>query len=78
MKTGRIWYPTFKDGTYDTKRRPRLKRYLEEMKGNIMGDIWTDIPPINSQAKERTGYPTQKTPEAARTESFKPAPTPAI
>ena len=56
----RIWYPTFKDGTYDTKRRPQLKRYLEEMKGNIMGDIWTDISPINSQAKERTGYPTQK------------------
>jgi site-specific DNA-methyltransferase (adenine-specific) len=25
--------------------------------------IWTDIPPINSQAKERLGYPTQK-PEA--------------
>ena len=57
---GRIWYPTFQDGSYDTKRRPRLKRYLEEMKGNIMGDIWTDISPINSQAKERTGYPTQK------------------
>ena len=25
-----------------------------------MGDIWTDIPPLNSQAKERLGYPTQK------------------
>ena len=60
---GRIWYPTFQDGSYDTKRRPRLKRYLEEMKGNVMGNIWTDIPPINSQAKERLGYPTQK-PEA--------------
>ena len=23
-------------------------------------DIWTDIPPLNSQAKERLGYPTQK------------------
>ena len=23
-------------------------------------DIWTDIPPVNPQAKERTGYPTQK------------------
>ena len=22
--------------------------------------MWTDIPPINSQAKERLGYPTQK------------------
>ena len=25
-----------------------------------MGTIWTDIPPINSQAQERLGYPTQK------------------
>ena len=25
-----------------------------------MADIWTDVPAINSQAKERTGYPTQK------------------
>jgi site-specific DNA-methyltransferase (adenine-specific) len=25
-----------------------------------MGDVWTDIPPINSQAAERLGYPTQK------------------
>ena len=23
-------------------------------------NVWTDIPPINSQAKERVGYPTQK------------------
>ena len=28
-----------------------------------MPDVWTDIPPINSQAAERLGYPTQK-PEA--------------
>ena len=27
---GRIWYPTFNDGTFDTSRRPRLKRYLDE------------------------------------------------
>lgn len=25
-----------------------------------MGTIWSDIPPINSQAQERLGYPTQK------------------
>jgi DNA modification methylase len=24
------------------------------------GDVWLDIPPINSQARERLGYPTQK------------------
>ena len=56
----RIWYPTHKDGTHDTTRRPRLKRYLDDMKGGVMGNIWTDINPINSQAKERLGYPTQK------------------
>ena len=39
---------------------PRLKRYLDEQKGRPLGDVWTDIPPINSQAKERIGYPTQK------------------
>jgi site-specific DNA-methyltransferase (adenine-specific) len=39
------------------------KRYLDEMKGVAIPDVWTDIPPINSQAKERLGYPTQK-PEA--------------
>ena len=59
-EAGRIWYPAFKDGTYNTSRRPQLKRYLDEMKGGVMGNVWSDIPPINSQAKERLGYPTQK------------------
>jgi site-specific DNA-methyltransferase (adenine-specific) len=57
---GRIWYPTNADGSLDKSRRPRLKRYLEEMEGGVRGDVWTDIPPINSQARERLGYPTQK------------------
>jgi site-specific DNA-methyltransferase (adenine-specific) len=39
---------------------PQLKRYLDAQRGRPFGDIWTDIPPINSQAKERLGYPTQK------------------
>ena len=38
----------------------RIKRYLNEMKGLPISDVWTDIFPINSQAKERLGYPTQK------------------
>jgi hypothetical protein len=42
---------------------PRYKRYLDEMPGTPVTSIWTDIPPINSQAQERLGYPTQK-PEA--------------
>ena len=38
----------------------RYKRYLDEMPGVPFDDVWADIPPINSQAKERLGYPTQK------------------
>ena len=51
---GRIWYPD------NPNQRPRLKRYLNEMPGKLADNVWTDIPPINSQAKERIGYPTQK------------------
>ena len=39
---------------------PREVRYLDESPGAPIGTVWTDIPPINSQAKERLGYPTQK------------------
>ena len=39
---------------------PRYKRYLDEMPGLPLQDIWTDIPPVNSQALDRIGYPTQK------------------
>jgi hypothetical protein len=42
---------------------PRYKRYLDEMKGLPAQNVWDDIFPINSQAQERLGYPTQK-PEA--------------
>ncbi len=41
-------------------RVPRVKRYIDELRGNPLGDVWTDIAPLNSQAKERLGYPTQK------------------
>lgn len=41
-------------------RVPRLKRYLDEQRGKPIGDVWTDIPPLNSRAAERLGYPTQK------------------
>ncbi|MBE0524289.1 MAG: site-specific DNA-methyltransferase [Methanosarcinales archaeon] len=40
--------------------KPRVKRYLDESKGTPIEDIWTDIFPINSQALESLGYPTQK------------------
>lgn len=39
---------------------PRYKRYLDEMPGVPCSDSWDDIRPINSQAQERLGYPTQK------------------
>ena len=39
---------------------PRFKRYLDEQRGKPLGDVWTDIAPINSQAQERLGFPTQK------------------
>ncbi|WP_223651557.1 site-specific DNA-methyltransferase [Hymenobacter psoromatis] len=38
----------------------RFKRYLDEMPGIPLQNMWDDIPPVNSQAKERVGYPTQK------------------
>jgi len=42
---------------------PSVKRYLDEVEGNFVEDIWADIAPINSMSKERVDYPTQK-PEA--------------
>ncbi len=39
---------------------PRQKRFLDEMPGTPLQDIWTDIQPLNAKAKERLGYPTQK------------------
>ncbi len=39
---------------------PQYKRYLDEMTGVPIQDIWSDVPPISAQSKERLGYPTQK------------------
>jgi site-specific DNA-methyltransferase (adenine-specific) len=43
-----------KTGAPRRKLRPKLTET------NPIGDCWEDIPPLNSQAKERLGYPTQK------------------
>ena len=51
---GRLYFPKTQEG------RIQLKRYLDEMSGTPVGCIWTDIKPIQSQADERLGYPTQK------------------
>jgi len=60
---GKIYYPKNKQGDFDFTKRPRFKRYLEEQKGLLLGNFWTDINNVQSQSKERIGYPTQK-PEA--------------
>ncbi len=51
---GQLHFPKKKGG------RIRLKRYLDEMPGVPASNIWDDIKPIAAQARERTGYPTQK------------------
>ena len=53
-KEGRLYFPKDKEG------RIRRKRFLDELKGMPVQNLWTDIPEINSQAQERLGYPTQK------------------
>ena len=42
---------------------PQKKGYLDINKGAKVNDLWTDINPVNSQAKEKVDYATQK-PEA--------------
>ncbi len=40
---------------------PAKKVYWEDsQRGRPVHSMWVDIPPVNSQAKERVGYPTQK------------------
>ncbi len=56
---GRIHYPRLKDGQPDYSKRLALKRYLDENKGAIVGNVWTDIAPVQSKG-ESLGYPTQK------------------
>ncbi|HBG77765.1 MAG TPA: restriction endonuclease subunit M [Phycisphaerales bacterium] len=46
--------------TFTKTGMPRLIQYLDEMKGVPLQDSWDDIPPVNSQAMESLGYPTQK------------------
>jgi hypothetical protein len=41
-------------------KTPRLKRFLEHSKGVPLQSVWDDLSPVNSQAKESLGYPTQK------------------
>ncbi len=38
----------------------RVKQYLSESPGVLVDTVWADIPAVNSQAEDRTDYPTQK------------------
>ena len=51
---GRVYFPN------DKSKRLQRKRFLDELEGETVDSLWDDIPPINSQAQERLGYPTQK------------------
>lgn len=50
----RIYWPKGGEGF------PRYKRYIEEMRGKSVSTIWNDVFVVNSQADERSDYPTQK------------------
>jgi site-specific DNA-methyltransferase (adenine-specific) len=51
---GRLLFPKSPDG------RIRLKRFLDEMPGVPVSCVWDDIKPLQANAVERLGYPTQK------------------
>lgn len=45
---------------YTSSGVARYKRYLDELEGQPLTTVWSDIQPVNSQALERENYPTQK------------------
>jgi hypothetical protein len=55
VREGRIWH--------EPGKMPAYKRYLDEMPGVVLQDIWADIKPVAPQSAERLHYATQK-PEA--------------
>ncbi len=67
---GRYWaYSRLKMKAFERQGRlyyspktgmPAYRRYLDEMPGVPLQDLWTDIGPIGAGAGERLGYPTQK------------------
>jgi DNA modification methylase len=53
-KKGEIIYPE------NPKGRLRRKKYLDEAKGALVGNVWLDIHNVQGNSIERIGYPTQK------------------
>ncbi len=53
-RKGLLLFPSDKTG------RIMFKRYLDEQKGPLLGNVWTDIDQLRANDAERLGYPTQK------------------
>lgn len=53
LAEGRIHFPKKPDGV------PAYKRYLDEMPGVPLQDVWTDLKPV-TRGEEKLGWPTQK------------------
>jgi len=53
-KEGRLYFPK------ELKGRIQRKRFLDELKGKPVQNLWDDVEMISSQSAERLGYPTQK------------------
>jgi site-specific DNA-methyltransferase (adenine-specific) len=53
-KEGRLHFPKSKSG------RIRRKRYLDELPGEVVQNLWDDIRPLGAHSAERLGFPTQK------------------
>jgi hypothetical protein len=45
---------------YSRNGVPRLKRYVDDVPGVRLQDIWNDIAPLSAHSAERLGYDTQK------------------
>lgn len=45
---------------YTKSKVAQLKRYLDELDGQAVHELWDDVAPINPRAGERVGFPTQK------------------
>ena len=45
---------------WSKNKRPQRKIYLDEVELPRIGNLWDDISPVQAQADERLGYPTQK------------------
>lgn len=51
---GLLIFPKSPDG------RIMRKKYLDESKGTVLGNVWNDISQLHGANSERLGYPTQK------------------